>query len=168
MNAKKILVLLFMGCLLAMTGCETTGDPSKGGLWGWSEDKAQQRISEREGQKTSLESEQQAEAARTAALESESADKRAQRDALVTKSASLDKELAALQQKIRTATVSTEEAKRRQWELSTQAKALQSSLDKARADAASTPDLLAKQDEIKRLEAEIDRLLQEAEALSTL
>lgn len=164
----KISLLLLACCLFALAGCETTGDPKQGGLWGWSEEKAQQRIDERETRKATLEEEQKAEAARTAALESESAEKRAQRDALVAKTTTLDKELSALQQKIRTATVSTDEAKKRQWELSVQAKSLQSSLDKAQADAAITPDVQAKQDEVKRLEAEIDRLLKEAEALSTL
>ncbi|WP_022660907.1 hypothetical protein [Paucidesulfovibrio longus] len=165
---KRMTGALLVCALLALAGCETTGDPNQGGLWGWSEEKSQQRIDERQARKATLEEEQQAEAARTAALESESAEKRAQRDALVAKATSLDKELAALQQKIRTAKASTDAAKRRQWELSTEANALQSKLDKARAAAATTPDVQAKQDEVKRLEAEIDRLLKEAEALSTL
>ena len=32
---------------LALTSCETTGDPTQGGLFGWSQNKADQRIYER-------------------------------------------------------------------------------------------------------------------------
>ncbi len=53
---KKI---LFLFLAVAMTGCQTTGDPTKGGLFGWSEKKADKRqedmkqnlkAEEREGQ----------------------------------------------------------------------------------------------------------------------
>ena len=37
------LILLSLGALFVMTSCETTGDPSQGGLFGWSEGKAQGR-----------------------------------------------------------------------------------------------------------------------------
>jgi flagellum-specific peptidoglycan hydrolase FlgJ len=40
--------------LLAWTACETTGDPRQGGLFGWSEEKAQQRAA---AQRTMLSSE---------------------------------------------------------------------------------------------------------------
>ncbi len=33
---------------LTLSSCETTGDPTQGGLFGWSEGKAQQRLGERE------------------------------------------------------------------------------------------------------------------------
>jgi septal ring factor EnvC (AmiA/AmiB activator) len=36
-----------LGCA-ALCGCQTTGDPNQGGLFGWSEKKARQRIAERE------------------------------------------------------------------------------------------------------------------------
>lgn len=50
MNIRKITLLLpvMLGASLFLTGCETTGDPRQGGLFGWSETKAQGRIQERE------------------------------------------------------------------------------------------------------------------------
>ena len=36
-------ILLSLGALFVMTSCETTGDPSQGGLFGWSEGKAEGR-----------------------------------------------------------------------------------------------------------------------------
>jgi len=51
MKFRKISVLLLPLALIAslgLTGCETTGDPRQGGLFGWSENKAQGRIHERE------------------------------------------------------------------------------------------------------------------------
>jgi len=32
---------------LSLTSCETTGDPTQGGLFGWSQNQADQRIAER-------------------------------------------------------------------------------------------------------------------------
>ena len=46
--ARKLVFALLLGSMLLMLGCQTTGDPRQGGLWGWSEEKAQQRISDRE------------------------------------------------------------------------------------------------------------------------
>lgn len=44
----KPYILLTAACgLLALSGCETTGDPSTGGIF-WSETKAKQRLYERE------------------------------------------------------------------------------------------------------------------------
>ena len=37
------LILLALGSSLLLASCETTGDPSQGGLFGWSEGKAQGR-----------------------------------------------------------------------------------------------------------------------------
>ena len=45
-------LLLLSGLCLAgsllLTSCETTGDPRQGGLFGWSESKAQNRLADRE------------------------------------------------------------------------------------------------------------------------
>ena len=40
---KKLLLLLCAAASLAVTSCQTTGDPSQGGLFGWSENKARGR-----------------------------------------------------------------------------------------------------------------------------
>ena len=44
---KFLLCALLVGTGLAFTGCETTGDPTKGGIF-WSEEKAQDRLQQRE------------------------------------------------------------------------------------------------------------------------
>lgn len=70
-------------CLL-LSACATTGDPNRGGLFGWSEDKAVER---QRGLKTDLErEEQQSEALRL------------EQQKLETKIAAKKRELAALEQ----------------------------------------------------------------------
>ncbi|MGF1657073.1 MAG: hypothetical protein ACFCU3_08860 [Verrucomicrobiales bacterium] len=53
---KKLIPLLLCGGALALTGCETTGDPTQGGWLGWSERKAQESIYEREATLSAIES----------------------------------------------------------------------------------------------------------------
>ena len=53
--------LLLVGCLCLagsclLTSCETTGDPRQGGLFGWSESKAQDRLASRQERLDSLDS----------------------------------------------------------------------------------------------------------------
>ena len=45
---KQHLLLPACAILCGLCGCQTTGDPTQGGLFGWSETKAQQRQDERE------------------------------------------------------------------------------------------------------------------------
>ena len=151
-------------CLLTLPACETTGDPKQGGLFGWSETKAQQRIEQKEQQKSTLEQEQAAEQAKTAGLEQQKELATADRNAMAAKVNELNKEVLRVERSINNAKVATEDAKLRQWELSTQLKAVKREL----TDVSDDPDTVAKQQEIKRLEAELDRLLKEAETLSTL
>ncbi len=54
MKLLLLLALTASGCLL-FTGCETTGDPNRGGIF-WSEDKAKQRIRAREEHLNDVES----------------------------------------------------------------------------------------------------------------
>lgn len=42
-------------CALSLTSCETTGDPTQGGLFGWSQNKADYRIQEKRHELYSLE-----------------------------------------------------------------------------------------------------------------
>ena len=41
-------IVLLLVCCAVLCGCETTGDPTQGGLFGWSEKKADERIAERQ------------------------------------------------------------------------------------------------------------------------
>lgn len=47
--------LSLAACALSLTSCETTGDPTQGGLFGWSQNKANYRIDERRNTLDSLE-----------------------------------------------------------------------------------------------------------------
>jgi hypothetical protein len=49
MKSKLLLLVTALSCATALTSCETTGDPHQGGLFGWSEPKAQDRLAQRQG-----------------------------------------------------------------------------------------------------------------------
>ena len=54
---------------VALSACETTGDPQRGGLFGWSETKARQRQAEKQAAVTDAETDLARESGRTAALD---------------------------------------------------------------------------------------------------
>lgn len=56
---------------LTLTSCETTGDPTQGGLFGWSQNKADYRIAERRDTLYSLERDTARQQRRTDSLDSE-------------------------------------------------------------------------------------------------
>ncbi len=66
---KKILFILSAAGLFAATGCETTGDPTQGGLFGWSQSKANQRLDDRRAILGAVEDDTAREASRTGYLE---------------------------------------------------------------------------------------------------
>lgn len=66
---KTILLLPVVAASLLLTSCETTGDPNQGGLFGWSQGKANQRIAAREQHLSDLERENAYQRGRTHALE---------------------------------------------------------------------------------------------------
>jgi hypothetical protein len=49
MKNKALLLTIALTCATALTSCQTTGDPRQGGLFGWSEPKAQDRLNQRQG-----------------------------------------------------------------------------------------------------------------------
>jgi hypothetical protein len=59
--------------LMVLAGCETTGNPQEGGLFGWSERKAQERQAQKKSHVTGAEAEFTQEAARGEALQSRAA-----------------------------------------------------------------------------------------------
>lgn len=73
----KHLLLLFPAIAL-LTSCETTGDPNQGGLFGWSQGKANYRIAEREHRLQQLERENAYQQGRTQELEYQASKKKAQ------------------------------------------------------------------------------------------
>ncbi len=74
---KSIVPLAALAASLLLSSCETTGDPTQGGLFGWSQGKANQRISAREQHLSDLENENAYQRGRTQALEQEAARKQA-------------------------------------------------------------------------------------------
>ena len=60
---------------VALTSCETTGEPTQGGLIGWSQGKANQRLFAREEHLADLGNENAYQRGRTAELEAQAAQK---------------------------------------------------------------------------------------------
>jgi hypothetical protein len=73
----KHLSLLILAAAL-LTSCETTGDPNQGGLFGWSQGKANYRIAEREQRLSQLDRENAYQQGRTQELEYQAAKKKSQ------------------------------------------------------------------------------------------
>ena len=61
---KRLARLVAVASLAALAGCETTGDPRQGGLFGWSESKAQGRQAQKQAHVAGAEAELTHEAAR--------------------------------------------------------------------------------------------------------
>ncbi|MEY4484876.1 MAG: hypothetical protein RL693_2328 [Verrucomicrobiota bacterium] len=75
---SRIHLLLTLGAISLLTSCETTGDPNQGGLFGWSQSKANQRIDERERHLEYLDRENAYQRGRSSALEDEEARRKAE------------------------------------------------------------------------------------------
>jgi hypothetical protein len=69
------LILLSLGTTLLLTSCETTGDPSQGGLFGWSSNKADQRSAALQQHLQAVESDTSYQQGRSRALEQKKAQK---------------------------------------------------------------------------------------------
>jgi hypothetical protein len=80
MKLPSILSLAAIGASLLLTSCETTGDPNQGGLFGWSQSKANYRLSEREQRLNQLEHSNAYQQGRTDTLENEYARKKNQQN----------------------------------------------------------------------------------------
>jgi len=64
-------ILLSLASAALLSSCATTGDPTQGGLFGWSENKAEDRIAAREERLRRLDRENDYQRGRSDALESE-------------------------------------------------------------------------------------------------
>lgn len=76
------LFLLSLGSSLLLVSCETTGDPSQGGLFGWSSSKADQRSAALQQQLQDVESDTAYQKGRTRALEQKKAQKESELNAV--------------------------------------------------------------------------------------
>ena len=71
-------LLLSLASAALLSSCETTGDPTQGGLFGWSQNKADGRIEARERRLDQLDRENDYQRGRSNALEDEAARKERQ------------------------------------------------------------------------------------------
>ncbi len=80
MKLPSILSLAAIGSALLLTSCETTGDPNAGGLFGWSQSKANYRQAELQHRLSEAENENAYQRGRSSALESELSRKKQQQN----------------------------------------------------------------------------------------
>lgn len=50
LSMRPLALIGFAAASLSLASCETTGDPTQGGLFGWSESKAQGRLYQKEAE----------------------------------------------------------------------------------------------------------------------
>ncbi len=99
--------ILFCILILTIIGCETTGDPRQGGLFGWSEKKAADRQVALTGTLTEEERNAQLARERTMALQNDRAAKLAELDTQRKRLGELDTELAKMRKQVDKIKVST-------------------------------------------------------------
>ncbi len=75
---KHLSLLLLAAASLSFSSCAYTGDPNQGGLFGWSQGMANERIAVREDRLSQLENENAYQAGRTQELERQAYKKKAQ------------------------------------------------------------------------------------------
>jgi septal ring factor EnvC (AmiA/AmiB activator) len=95
--------LVLMVIAVVSAGCQTTGDPTQGGLFGWSEKKAQQRQqgleqqnADAQGQLVSAQQQQSQLRRQEAGLQTQSAQLRGEIDRLMTENDHLENQLRTL------------------------------------------------------------------------
>ncbi len=76
------LTYLLLAATLTLTSCETTGDPSQGGLFGWSSGKADQRSAALQQHLQAVDSDTAYQKGRAAALEQKKAQKQGELNAV--------------------------------------------------------------------------------------
>lgn len=155
--------LLLLAAILAVSGCATTDDPRQGGLFGYNPAAYQRRIAEREAALATLKQEDAVQRERTAQLTQDQRRVRSEKEAAAHRLAEMDREIGAIEKKISTAQVRTAAQKREYEDLNARLRQV-----KREMAGAAGGDEATKRKEIDRLNAEIDRLLQEADALSNM
>lgn len=156
-------ILTLSAVLLTVIGCATTDDPRQGGLFGYNPAAYERRIAERETKLAALKQEGASETQRTARLKQDQVRKQGEKDAATRNLAELDQQIDAIEQKISSTRIQTKAQQQKHDKIS-------SRLDQVKRQmaGAKSGDDAEKRQEIDRLNAEIDRLLQEADALSTM
>jgi chromosome segregation ATPase len=152
--------------LLLLNACETTGDPKQGGLFGWSEGKADQRKDERQSRLSTLKKEQQSEEDRKGQLSAQAAGKRSGLEAWKKKVRSVDAECASLQKQMDGYRAENSAQEKTLADL----RAKQSDLRQRTKDLLGDEgnDVAAREQEAERLRREVEKLSSDFNALSLL
>lgn len=160
---KKICVLLV--ALFLLSACSTTGDPKQGGLFGWSEGKAEQRKAERQSHLGALKREQQEEGARKGQLSAQAASKRSERDAWKKKTQTVDAECTKLKKQMD----GYKAANSAQETALVELRARQDTLRQRTRDLLNGGgDVAAQEQEAERLRKEVEKLSSDFNSLSLL
>ena len=163
---KQRILMMVMAALCAVSmGCATCDDPRQGGLFGYNPDVYKQRIAEREARLQALKEANAAEKERTRALQQAVQSQQNQQEYYRHKVDALDQGIVQLEQTLqarRSQTAGQKEAYARVAASLEEVKAKRQEVEQ------SAPNTEAKQRQIDELNAQIDRLLLEAEALSTM
>jgi hypothetical protein len=70
MKNKALTLAVALTCATSLTSCATTGDPRQGGLFGWSEPQAQDRLAQRQGTLNAIENDTARQRAQSQRLQS--------------------------------------------------------------------------------------------------
>jgi hypothetical protein len=97
---KCITRLVAIASMVALSACESTGDPTKGGLFGWSEDKARERQQQRHSRVESAATELAQEETRGEVLQNRDAYAGGQLDAARTQRVQTEELLRTLEQRL--------------------------------------------------------------------
>jgi chromosome segregation ATPase len=162
---KKLMALSVMALLAASLGCQTTGNPREGGLFGWSSDKAQQRLDQRQQNLSQLKSRQQQQEAETLRLEQERRAKTAEQAKIKKDIKRLDADIVRIKREIASYRAQTTAKQEEKVELQKRLNATKAEVNRVRADALMSED--EKRAEIARLRKEIKTLMEMASLLTT-
>ena len=160
---KKI--LLSLCAILLLAGCQTTSDPSKGGLLSYSPEAYKQRQVERQERLKELQREQIAEEQRQAALTQTAAQKQRERGAMQQKLQRANTESANLSKRLNAFKAQNDAQEKALADLKARQARLHADIQAGRAGGGSVED---RQVEAERLRREVERLARDMEALSGL
>jgi chromosome segregation ATPase len=162
--------ILAAGCLLMLLSLEacvssTETDPRKGGLFGYNPKAYEKRLEEKKATLATTEADTQNAKLATQNLETTKQEKLADHEALKTKLAALYSESGKLQKQLEQVKATNSGQEKELKRLQDQVAVLRT--DTIKTNNANTTDA-AKQAEINRLQQHMDKLLEEAAALSAL
>jgi chromosome segregation ATPase len=161
---KRICLICVAINLFALTACQTTTDPSKGGLFSYDPEAYEKRIENRENRLKEIEDQQEIEKQKSEQLQHDLTEKKVEKNEFHARIAVLEDNLVQLKSEIKNVDIETEKREKEILHIELESKALEEELNKIKMS--STEGIESKKKEIERLELRIDELLKEAEVLS--